>query len=515
MSDRHIDLEVGLGSAGSTGWSRILQQEGLRHRGEDVQSAPVVVLEDELPDWTEGYVSAGGVAVVSGAPSGAGLLPDSIEGVIGGFERPDAPRLCTAPTLARLFSGQGKGVCRLHERRVRKNGMDPGRFPLILRRRVGRGWLLFTGVPLTRLLMAHGDTLRRFSPHSDVTERVSSIDKAEVADTLVWLLRTAFAAAGLPYVRPVRFPHGAASVLIFRIDVDGAYGDRCAALAKVASAHGVPLSIFVNRQLCEEHPGTLPPHGDGGTDGGTVRHEIGQHGSTHNLFDTVADNLANLRAGAAWVEERTGVVARSFVAPRGMWNPALGQALAEMGYRYSSDFGLDFDSLPFRVPGSGILQIPVHPYSPERAVEHAREHGSPPVTPAAVAAHYLAVVQQQVAANRPTHVYGHPEVLGAMADQVLPTVFADVRRRGLRTMTLAQMTDWWELREGAGMRARVQAGTGTLLVDYDAERLPVEVDGADGLDVMVAGARRRVPVGERSVLLPADGGISAAARPPS
>lgn len=488
------ELVVGLGTPGCAGWRRVLEQEGLAHRAEDVTSTPVVVLAGEVPAWVEPYVAAGGVAVLVGAPDEPAVLPPSIDAVISGFRAPGTGRDCAAPTLARLFAGEGAGTCRLHERRLVKDGMDPGRFPLVLRRRIGKGWLLFSGVPLSRLLMAHGDTLRRFSPHTEVTERVASVDKAEVADTLVWLLRAAFTAAGLPSVSPARFPDGAASVLVLRVDVDGAFGDRTAALVEVADACDVPLSIFVNRQLCDRHPGVLEDW--------SARHEVGQHGAVHNLFDTVEENLENLRAGASWLQRRTGVVATSFVAPRGMWNPSLGAALAQLGYRYSADFGLEFDSLPFRVPGSGILQIPVHPYSPERAAVFAREEGLPAPDAGTVTAHYLTVLDQQVRANRQAHLYGHPEVLGAMAAEVLPRVVAAARDRGVRAMTLAELTGWWERREAAGVRARWDGDRSAVAVEYAGEPLPVVVEGGQTLAVRLAGSAHTVPAGAPALLRP-------------
>lgn len=328
-----------------------------------------------------------------------------------------------------------------------------------------------------------------------MTERVAAVDKAEVADTLVWLLRAAFAAAGLPFLRLARFPDGAASVLVLRVDVDGAFGDRTAALAAVADACDVPLSVFVNRQLCKEHPGVLEDW--------SARHEVGQHGAVHNLFDTVEGNLHNLREGAAWLERRIGVAPTSFVAPRGMWNPSLGVALAQLGYRYSADFGLDFDSLPFRVPGCGILQVPVHPYSPERAAVFAREEGLPAPDPATVTAHYLAVLDQQVRANRQAHLYGHPEVLGAMAAEVLPPVVAAARARGLHARTLGELAAWWERRGTAGVRARWDGPRRTLTVAYDGEPLPVVVDAGEALEVRLDGGAYAVPAGAPALLRPA------------
>jgi peptidoglycan/xylan/chitin deacetylase (PgdA/CDA1 family) len=256
------------------------------------------------------------------------------------------------------------------------------------------------------------------------------------------MLRRAFTALRLPYVRVTRFPGSAPSVLILRIDVDGAFGDRTRRLAEVAAAAGVRGSFFINGRNCEVNPGDLRALPGG--------HEIGHHGYVHNLFDDVGGNIDNLARGAEWVYRETGVRPTSFVAPRGLWNHALDAALAKEGYTYSSDFSIDFDSLPYRTP-AGVLQVPVHPYSPERAAVFARKRGHS-LTPTEVRSHYVDVLREQVRLRRPVHLYGHPEVLGTMASEVLPAVFEAAAAAGVPTRTLAEFAAWWSERETAGLR---------------------------------------------------------------
>lgn len=451
-------IEVGVhGGNGLGGWSRILVQEGLPFRDDPDGGCPVVVSDGVVPDWLERYLAGGGTFVLTSAPEVPGLMPSSIVASVEVIRPESAARPIAAPCIARVFDASGSGEIRLHEDRVTKNGIVQDVYPVFSVLAVGAGHLVYTGLPLPVLLRAQGDRLRRFAAFSLVTERVSNVDKAQIADVLVDMLRAAFSVAEIPYVSVGRFPDGAPSVFIFRVDVDGAFGDRGLKLSQVLAEHGIRSSFFVNAANCQRWPGDLS--------GIEEHHELGQHGFVHNLFPTIAENVDNLERGSRWLTDMTGVQPRSFVAPRGLWNDALGEALARHGYTYSSDFGLEFDSLPFRTP-SGVLQVPVHPYSPERAVRFAEERGEPPPTAQDVAQHYLQVMAAQQTARRPVHIYGHPETLGAYADEVIPKLAAEARRRRLRPMSLGEYAAWWAEREQAGLQLSWQTREGRMLVSF-------------------------------------------------
>ena len=267
-----LDISVGLIND-DAGWRRILDQERIAHRDDGAAGAPIVLLSGVAPSWLEDFVEEGGVAVLSGARPGCPLLPTGRSIAVTGFTPPGGQHRCSASALVTAFPGPGEGELRLHEDRVVKYGVDPDRFPVVITVRHGAGALIATGVPLTDLLTAPGDRLRRFSRMSAITERVASVDKAEVADTLLHMLRSAFRIAGLPLVTLPRFPDGSASVLILRVDVDGVFGDNVRALARLGRQLNLAMSFFVNADLSEANPGPLQDWGP--------RTELGQHGARH------------------------------------------------------------------------------------------------------------------------------------------------------------------------------------------------------------------------------------------
>lgn len=480
--------QVFVGRADSDpGWIRVLDQERIDHRVDDVGSAPVVVLAGALPGWVGDFVEAGGVAVVSGAVAGDPLLPSGFLASVTGFTAPGRASRSQAPSLVTMFECAGSGELRLHEDRVVKYDVDPDRFPAVFTVRHGRGAVVASGMPLTALLAAPGDRLRTFCDYSPVTERVASVDKAVVADTLLGMLRTAFGLARLPLVTMARFPQRAPSVLILRVDVDGVYGENTRRLSSAAAQQRLPASFFLNGDYSRLHPGPLHGWPDST--------EVGQHGWLHTLLQTRTENRDNLERAERWMRDDLALAPRSFVAPRGLWNCGLGEALRDLGYRYSSDFGLDFDSLPFRSDGD-VLQVPVHPYSPERATVWAREVGSQVPGVADVRDHYLTAMREQVRHGRPAHLYGHPEILGDMADEVLPALCALADDLQLPRMTLGAYADFWLRREQATPRVRVDEAGTQLTVDEAGGDIPLRVTSTAPFDLTVNGATvGRVPSG--------------------
>lgn len=438
----------------AAGWTRVLRQERLLFDEVDGPDRPIVVFDGPLPAWCAGFVERGGVAVITGAPADD-LLGRSTLATLTRFRGPDRDRDAALPCLARVFDGPGAGEIRLHENRKSKTGQLADVRAAVLVKRHGQGTIIYTGLPLATHLVAAGDSLRTFSDASNVTERIATVDKAEVADTMAWMLQAGFAARDLPYARPVRFPDRGRSVFLFRVDVDGLWGDRCRALADVARQHDIRASFYFNASLCRAGPGELARDW-------LATHEVGNHADVHDLFDDAEANRANLRGGLDWLAQQLGGEPTGYVAPRGLWNNALDAAMADLGVTYSSDFGLDIDSLPFFTP-HGILQVPVHPFSAERFAVHQENAGFGPPSPRAVLDHYLSALHRQAKLHRPAHLYGHPEVLGRMARDVLPDLFAAVRRLGLPNMTVGDYAAWWRARDAAAFELFVDAAGGLVI----------------------------------------------------
>jgi peptidoglycan/xylan/chitin deacetylase (PgdA/CDA1 family) len=485
-------VKVGLHAAddAAEGWQRVLRQEMLPWEPADRPVHPIGIFDRHLPGWFEGFVEGGGVALVTGAPSDEALFGPSSTASISRFRPPDRDREALMPCLARLFAGSGEGEIRLHENRKARGGRLADVRPAVLSKALGRGWIIYTGLPLAQHLAAAGDCLRTFTDASNLTERVASTDKSEIVDTMVSMLRRAFDRAGLPYVRLPRFPGAAKSVFMFRVDVDGLFGSRCRDIAALARAHGIRGSFYFNASLCRAYPGDLSLDW-------LRAHEIGHHADVHDLFDSVEENRANLLGGMAWVEQQLGMRTSGYVAPRGLWNRALDTALAELGHIYSSDFGLDFDSLPF-FSAAGVLQIPVHPFSPERFAIHQEDAGFGPPSACAVLDHYLSALERQVALGRPAHLYGHPEVLGRMAADVLPNLFRAVGQLGIPNMTLADYAAWWSERDRGSLALSVDDDTGVVAIE--ATGAAVEARACKAARVTLDGAMHALEPGRWTIL---------------
>lgn len=459
-------LELGVGVVGDApGWRRILTQLGIPYGDAvpDLGRWPVLVAEGVPSDAALRVVASGSAMVVSGLDDRGELLGAAHLTTLTTIGvHPDPGHLSAAPCIARLYDRPGWGVARRHEDRLVKGAHELGVHRLVHEERFGRGWLVVSGVPLTMLITAVGDRLRRFAPGAKVTERVASVDKADLEAVLRRMVLRAFERLEIPVMHTLPYPGGADSVLIVRVDVDGDDDDDLSTMLAVADEHAVPLSIFFNGELTAPRDLVQP---------GTA-HEVGHHGWVHNIFETLGENLDNLRRGERWLAGEMAGARRSFVGPRGLWNEALDRALAASGYDYSSEFGLSFDGLPFRTP-AGVLQIPVHPYSPERAAVHASEVGSAQPTADSITRHYVRAIERQVASGQPAHLYGHPPLFGRLSAAVLPEMAATARRLRLPLLTLGGFAAWWQERETAGLRVRWHRRTGELVTAFRDGPFPV------------------------------------------
>jgi hypothetical protein len=499
-----VVCEVGVyqpSSSKTSGWTRVLEQEKTPYRKVSEPGCPVIVCEGQVPDRLAEFLQEGGVAIITAAKELTLPFPVRYRGQAA-MQLLQFPELDLRDVriagISAVFAGEGFGKFTLHENRVEKGGIQTGHFPAFIQQRVGRGYCLFTGLPLSELLLSLGDTLRTFSRHSSITERIVTVDKAQILRVLVWILRKGFSLLGLPYVHLCYYPDRAASVFAFRIDVDGTYGESLTSIAQAGRAAELPITFFINRSLClgeENYLHQIDP-----------ANEIGNHANMHNLFDTKEDNLRNVSEGRAWLQENCLPVGPWYAAPRGMWNPELGAALEELGYLYSSDFGLEIDGLPFfpRVYArrSGLIQIPIHPFSVERAVRYAEENDLNPPGEEEVLSYFTAVARDNLEQEWPIFFYGHPEHFGKMAKTVLFALKRLADGWNVPNTTLSKYAEWWKRRDALEIHATHDADQNELVINCTLpEDICVRVFAND--DLRISGVRRNNVVQVRTVRMEA------------
>lgn len=318
-----------------------------------------------------------------------------------------------------------------------------------------------------------------------VTERISRVDRARIRRKVVHRLRTAVTRAGGCWARLSPYPFPYHSAFNLRIDLDEPAPEDYARMARARR----PLEDCVTHFVSTHAYGS---QGDVLAD--LLRFDTQSHGHYHVVYRDEAANRRNLeRAHALLVQ--SGFSPVGFAAPEGRWNAGLNAVLEQLGYRYSSEFQVGYDDLPFS-PWLGercsrVLQLPVHPICEGLFVDAGVRSGQ------AIADYLTAVVRAKVQAGEPAFLYGHPEGrLGRFPD-VLTSLAAELRRHTLVwRVTLTEFARWWRWREGRRWS----------IVPRNEGRLEVQFDDWDatyplGLEVQRGLHRALVPVdGPRLVL---------------
>jgi hypothetical protein len=268
-----------------------------------------------------------------------------------------------------------------------------------------------------------------------LTERVARQPRAGIRRDLVARLRGAVALSGGRWVRLAPFPFPYRSSFNLRADLDEPLAEDYFRFARVRLPLADCCTHFVSTRAYRDQPAVLRD---------LLRYDTQSHGHHHVVYRDARANLRNLRRAHRILED-AGFDVVGFAAPQGRWNAGLDAVLERLGYRYSSDFQLGYDDLPFFPWRDGrfsnVLQVPIHPICEGLFFEAGAEDGR------AVADHLVGVVRAKIAAGEPAFVYGHPERrLGrfpAIVTDLAESVAGDVL---LWRVTLTEFARWWRWR---------------------------------------------------------------------
>lgn len=462
------------------GWKILCEQEKHPFCLTDAPDTPVLLCEGETPLWLGDYLQQGGAAILTGMEPSA--LPFESEYVgKASLEYIDLTALDSAPTRIQstidIYDGSGFGCLCLHENRLIKKNIHPDEYPAVLFRKVGKGYCWYSGIPFSALIGTLGDTLRSVDDFSGVTERIVSVDKHLLLRAMRKLLRIAYEALELPYVYLHYYPDEYQSLFSFRVDVDGIYGENLGKLCKAASDSGIRTTFYVNRNMCEPEKEELFKI--------TAPHEIGCHGAEHNLYSGEEENFRNVNDCMTWMESLGLKTVNAYVAPRGMWNHSLHRALERLKVPYTSDFGFCVYGFPF-YPYFGeertaVLQIPIAPFSTERASVQAIEEHKPLPDADFVADYFRKMTDEQYALGMPVILYSHPQYFGPLSAQVLPRLKEHISHLNIWQATMQEICDWWKLRDSV-----------SYCVHWDAENgLTVDAALPDRVRLKVIEPRRK------------------------
>lgn len=321
-----------------------------------------------------------------------------------------------------------------------------------------------------------------------LTERVARHPKAGPRRAVLGRIRRVVEATGGVWARLASFPHPYRSAFNLRLDLDEPAPEDYFRFARARGPLDDCTTHFVSTAAYGDHPEVL-------RDLATV--DTQSHGHYHVVYRDRDANRANLERAHRILTD-AGIEPTGFAGPHGRWNPGIDGVLEEMGYRYASDFALDYDDLPF-FPWRGdrfshVLQVPVHPICEGLFAEAGEPDAG------AVARHLLGVVEAKIGAGEPAFVYGHPEGRLARQPEVLEALAGAIADRPLLwRVGLTGFAAWWRWRSRRNW-SLVPRGDGRHEVQFDDwdARFPLAIEFHRGRHLA------RVPVKHPRVALRLD-----------
>lgn len=274
-----------------------------------------------------------------------------------------------------------------------------------------------------------------------VSEEIARVDKRSLRRRLMASLRKQLEAAGGVWIKLAAWPFPYRSAFNFRLDHDEFDADDFDAVLGALAGHERAASHYVCGSTHELEQAALRR---------LKGSDVGSHGYWHHTYYDAQDNLKNIRRGIETLRA-AGIEPSGYVAPHGRFNRGLLWALESLGIGHSSEFALAYDDVPFFLPESSVLQIPVHPICLGLFLDVLRRTKSPcsemDAAADCVADHLIEAIQAKYHAGEPVFLYGHPDGRLGRYPQVLKrSLDAAAAYAGLWRTDRTTIARWWRAR---------------------------------------------------------------------
>jgi hypothetical protein len=291
-----------------------------------------------------------------------------------------------------------------------------------------------------------------------LSERVARYPKAWLRRRLIGRLRQAIGDAGGVWARLAPFPYPYRSAFSFRADLDESYPDDYLRFSQARAPLDGCCTHFLSTNAYGHHPSVIAD---------LKLHDTQSHGHFHHVYRDPETNRQNVER-AHRLMRSLGFDPEGFAGPHGRWRMSLDDQLEDFGYRYSSDFQLGYDDLPF-YPWKGdrfsrILQIPVHPVCEGLFLEAGVDD------PRVIGEYLRDVVTAKIDAGELAIVYGHPERrLGRMPEVMRSIARAVAAEPLVWRASFSEIARWW----------RWRAERRWLVIPREGDRLEIQFNEWD------------------------------------
>ncbi|MEI6557562.1 MAG: hypothetical protein WCO00_04085 [Rhodospirillaceae bacterium] len=270
------------------------------------------------------------------------------------------------------------------------------------------------------------------------------------------------------------FPDAARGVVNYRVDVDDNTGNSFDNVAGMLQSHMKWCSLYFTTSCFTDNLTSIRRSCEAGA-------EIGSHCHYHYTFERdSATNEKNLCASIGFLRDH-GFEVVGAVMPSGKAFPGLGRVMAETGLRYTSNFGLIYDSLPIEVwdDETGYLDIPVHPVAPGNVIKASTTLSG---IDDYLIEYYLEAADHLSGAFLPLFFYGHNNDTVRLA--LLPRLLEELEARfpDHAFLRLDHYAAFWQrrLRRLASGAHRADGPISHALITHTSPD-QVSVIGADGV----------------------------------
>ncbi|MFC1644297.1 polysaccharide deacetylase family protein [Candidatus Omnitrophota bacterium] len=239
--------------------------------------------------------------------------------------------------------------------------------------------------------------------------------------------------------RPSLHKHGAdrswkSDIFCLRIDADEYTPESFDAYLPLFKKYRNAITIFFNAFSFSKGTDRILQCRDLGID-------IQSHAYYHYTYSDYRSNLYNIRKAKLFFQN-LNIDTIGFASPLGRWNKGLTKALAEEGYKYSSEFSYDYMGFPSYVStGEGypkVLEIPVFPVAPELFFQ-GRDCDAHRVVQ-----YYRRAIDFLVGEGIPAIVYAHTNPSMAMIPLLLEQILDyAVNQKGLKPASMTDVYDFW------------------------------------------------------------------------
>ncbi len=305
------------------------------------------------------------------------------------------------------------------------------RYPSV--RKLGKGVLAVLPFHVNALMLDTRSKRKNFYFPKDrlPNETVATVSKANLRKFVTGVLQFLHHEREIPFVHKWYFPQDRDSIFTFRVDSDQGSPAEVGDLHSLCQSRSIKTMWFIDTKSHEEWLSRFKDFSD---------QDVGIHCYEHMTYTSEEENLQNVLKALTLLNSQ-GIRPQGAAAPYGTWNTSMATVFEQIGAGFSSEFGLDYDDIPFFPFVSGkfspVLQLPIHPIcvgSMRRTGYSAEE----------MKEYFLRLVDTKLMQREPLCLYHHPthHHLNLFAD-----VFDYIRSRNIENYSYPEYASWWRKRD--------------------------------------------------------------------